>query len=145
LYGDNKNIKCINAGISNVTDVVDIHESLNWNDSEATIGILSTLNSENKNRFSGMDWKLSEIILYTFEDLEKFYGLEEDSYDFINIDVEGHELIVLDEIESVLKKCRLLCIERTENQSNNQKILNKLNDLGFESRFETKDNYLLSK
>jgi FkbM family methyltransferase len=145
LYGDNKNIKCINAGISNVTDVVDIHESLNWNNSEATIGILSTLNSENKNRFSGMDWKLSEIILYTFEDLEKFYGLEEDSYDFINIDVEGHELIVLDEIESVLKKCRLLCIERTENQSNNQKILNKLNDLGFESRFETKDNYLLSK
>jgi FkbM family methyltransferase len=145
LYGDNKNIKCINAGISNVTDVVDIHESLNWNNSEATIGILSTLNSENKNRFSGMDWKLSEIILYTFEDLEKFYGLEEDSYDFINIDVEGHELIVLDEIESVLKKCRLLCIERTENQSNNQKILNKLNDLGFESRFETKDNYLMSR
>ena len=145
LYGNNKNIKCINAGISNVTDVVDIHESLNWNNSEATIGILSTLNSENKNRFSGMNWKLTEIILYTFEDLEKFYGLEEDSYDFINIDVEGHELIVLDEIESVLKKCRLLCIERTENQSNNQKILNKLNDLGFESRFETKDNYLMSR
>jgi FkbM family methyltransferase len=145
LYGDNKNIKCINAGISNVTDVVDIHESLNWNNSEATIGILSTLNSENKNRFSGMNWKLSEIILYTFEDLEKFYGLEEDSYDFINIDVEGHELIVLDEIESVLKKCRLICIERTENQSNNQKILNKLNNLGFGLKFETKDNYLLSK
>ena len=145
LYGDNKNIKCINAGISNVTDVFDIHESLNWNNSEATIGILSTLNSENKNRFDGMNWKLSEIILYTFEDLEKFYGLEEDSYDFINIDVEGHELIVLDEIESVLKKCRLLCIERTANQSNNQKILNKLNDLGFESRFETKDNYLMSR
>ena len=145
LYGDNKNIKCINAGISNVTDVVDIHESLNWNNSEATIGILSTLNSENKNRFDGMNWKLSEIILYTFEDLEKFYGLEEDSYDFINIDVEGHELIVLDEIESVLKKCRLICIERTENQSNNQKILNKLNNLGFGLKFETKDNYLLSK
>jgi FkbM family methyltransferase len=145
LYSNNKNVKCINAGISNITDVVEINESLNWNNSEAPVGILSTLNSNNKDRFNGMNWKLSEIILYTFKDLEKFYNLEEDSYDFINVDVEGHELIVLNEIEGLLSKCRLLCIERTEVQSNNEKILNKLNDIGFHVRFETIDNYLLSK
>jgi hypothetical protein len=92
-----------------------------------------------------MNWKLSEIILYTFKDLEKFYNLEEDSYDFINVDVEGHELIVLDEIEELLSKCRLLCIERTEDTSNNEKILNKLNEIGFKVEFETFDNYFLSK
>jgi FkbM family methyltransferase len=145
LYSDNKNIKCINAGISNITDVVEINESLNWINSEAPIGILSTLNSNNKDRFKGMNWKLSEIILYTFKDLENLYNLEEDSYDFINVDVEGHELIVLNEIEGLLSKCRLLCIERTEDQSNNEKILDKLNDIGFHVRFETIDNYLLSK
>jgi FkbM family methyltransferase len=145
LYINNKNVKCINAGISNITDVVEINESLNWVNSEAPVGILSTLNSNNKGRFKGMNWKLSEIILYTFKDLEKFYNLEEESYDFINIDVEGHELIVLNEIEGLLSKCRLLCIERTEDQLNNEKILNKLNNIGFKVGFETFDNYLLSK
>jgi hypothetical protein len=145
LYGDNKNIKCINAGISNITDVVDINESLNWEDAEATIGILSTLNPKNKERFHGMNWKLSEIILYTYKDLEKYHNLEEYSYDFINIDVEGHELVVLDQIEDLLKKCRLLCIERTEDKIGNKKILDKLNNIGFQVRLETIDNYLLSK
>jgi hypothetical protein len=145
LYSDNKNIKCINAGISNITDVVEINESLDWVNSESPIGILSTLNLDNKNRFEGMNWKLSEIILYTFEDLEKFYDLEKNSYDFINVDVEGHELIVLNEIESILDKCKLLCVEKTDDQISNEKILNKLNKKGFQVKLETIDNYLLSK
>jgi hypothetical protein len=50
-----------------------------------------------------MKWTESQIILYTYEDLEKYYGLETGVFDFINVDVEGHELIVLEQIENILK------------------------------------------
>ena len=54
-------------------------------------------------------------------DIVNYYDLEKDTYDFINIDVEGHELIVIDEIQNKLKKCRLLCVEKTNDENSNQK------------------------
>jgi FkbM family methyltransferase len=145
LYINNKNIKCVNAGISNITEVAEIFESLDWNNSKAPVGILSTLNENNKDRFNGMNWRTSQVILYKFNDMQKFYNLENESYDFINVDVEGHELIVLSEIDDLLKKCRLICIEKTDNEINNEKILNRLNGYGFNIVSITTDNYILSK
>jgi len=145
LYINNKNIKCVNAGISNITEVAEIFESLDWKNSKSPVGILSTLNENNKDRFSGMNWRTSQVILYKFNDMQKFYNLENESYDFINVDVEGHELIVLSEIDDLLKKCRLICIEKTDNEINNEKILNQLNGYGFNIVSITTDNYILSK
>jgi FkbM family methyltransferase len=72
LYKNNKNIKCINAGISNKTNVINIYESLNWNVSEAPPGILSTLHAENKERFDGMSWKENQIIVYNYNDIVNY-------------------------------------------------------------------------
>jgi FkbM family methyltransferase len=145
LYKNNKNIKCINAGISNKTNVINIYESLNWNVSEAPPGILSTLHAENKERFDGMSWKENQIIVYNYNDIVNYYDLEKDTYDFINIDVEGHELIVIDEIQNKLKKCRLLCVEKTNDENSNQKIVQKLYEFGFTITHTTIDNYIAKK
>ena len=145
LYSDNKKIKCINAGVSNKTGIDKIHESLDWETCDAPQGILSTLHPDNKNRFDGMKWAESQIILYTYEDLEKYYGLETDVFDFINIDVEGHELIVLEQIENILKKCRLLCVEKTDDENNNNKIIKKLDEFGFVVMYTSIDNYIAKK
>jgi FkbM family methyltransferase len=145
LYKNNKNIKCINAGISNKTGVVKIHESLDWDVSEAPSGILSTLHIKNKERFNGMNWREAPIIVYNYNDIVDYYGLEKDNYDFINIDVEGHELIVMNEIVNKLKKCRLLCVEKTTDEDNNQKIIQKLYELGFTITHTTVDNYIAKK
>ena len=145
LYKDNKQVECYNCGISNETKVEKIYESLNWSNNEAPQGILSTLHPENKSRFQGMNWSESNILLYTFKDFEEFNGLDYYSYDFINVDVEGHELIVLDEIKDILKKSRLLCIERTENENQNSKVKNEIVSLGFEIIGITTDNLIAKR
>ena len=142
LYRNNKKIKCINAGVSDKTEIVKIHESLDWSSSKAPQGILSTLYSENKSRFVGMNWGQSNVILYTYKDLEDFYNLENDTYDFINVDVEGHELIVLDQIRNILTRCRLICVEKTEDTNRNDLLEKKLNELGFSVFNKTIDNFL---
>jgi hypothetical protein len=75
----------------------------------------------------------------------EYYDLEKDTYDFINIDVEGHELIVIDEIQNKLKKCRLLCVEKTNDENSNQKIIQKLHEFGFTITHTTTDNYIAKK
>lgn len=142
LYKENKRVRNINAGISNKTEVVKIHESLNWVSSSAPQGILSTLHADNKTRFDGMEWKESEIILYTYNDLEAFYNLEDEVFDFINLDVEGHELIVLDQISNILTKCRLICLEKTTNVEHNKLLEDKLLSLGFTIIKITVDNFI---
>lgn len=142
LYQNNKMIKCINAGLSNETEIVKIHESLNWENAEAPQGILSTLHPENKSRFNGMEWKETQVILYNYKDLEQYYNLDTDVYDFINIDVEGHELIVLNQVRGILKKCRLLCLEKTEDSERNRLLCSMLDELGYEILNETVDNYI---
>ena len=142
LYRNNKKIKCINAGISNKTEVVKIHESMNWVSSSAPQGILSTLYSDNKTRFEGMEWKESEVILYTYSDIELLYDLEDKVYDFINIDVEGHELIVLDQISEIMSRCRLICLEKTNNLDQNKLLEDKLTLFGFSVVGITVDNII---
>jgi len=142
LYGNNKKIKCINAGISNKTKIIEIHESLNWENAEAPQGILSTLHPNNKSRFNGMEWRESYVILYDYNDLENYYGLENDVYDFINIDVEGHEYIVLNQVKDILKKCRLLCLEKTEDFGRNRILKDMLDEFGYTIITETVDNYI---
>ena len=92
-----------------------------------------------------MNWSESNILLYTFKDFEEFNGLDSYTYDFINVDVEGHELIVLDEIKDILKKSRLLCIERTENENQNSKIEDEIVSLGFEIIGITTDNLIAKR
>lgn len=141
-YKNNQKIECYNCGISNETKVGIINESLDWVNKKAPQGILSTLHSENKKRFDGMNWFESKILLYTFKDFEILNKLESYSYDFINIDVEGHELIVLEEVKNILSKCRLLCIEKTENENQNNQIMKELESIGFKVIAMTVDNII---
>jgi hypothetical protein len=89
-----------------------------------------------------MNWDQSNVILYTYKDLEDFYNLENDTYDFINVDVEGHELIVLDQIRDILTRCRLICVEKTEDTNRNDLLEKKLNEIGFSVFNKTIDNFL---
>jgi hypothetical protein len=92
-----------------------------------------------------MNWKESDAIFYNFEDMSSFYDLESDNYDFISVDVEGHELIVLDQLTEKLKKCRLLCVERTINEEKNSELERKITSCGFEIIKRTADNIIAKK
>lgn len=142
LYANNDRVHCINAGISDETSVVTFHQSNDWVGSEAPVGILSTLNEQSKNRFYGMNWSETKAIVYTFDEMQRIYGLNEKRYDFINIDVEGHELIVLRQIKRTLRHCKIICIEKSGYEENDKMVLDELYENGFELVHTTVDNYI---
>lgn len=142
LYKGNIRIERINAGISETTEIVTFHQSNDWIGADAPVGILSTLNESSKNRFYGMNWTETKSIVYTFDELEELYNLKEHRYDFINVDVEGHELIVLRQIKNKLRYCKLICIEKSGDPIADSEVLNELEESGFELIQTTTDNFL---
>jgi FkbM family methyltransferase len=142
LHAENTSIDCINAGVSDETKIVSFHQSNDWIGAEAPVGILSTLNESSKNRFYGMNWTETKAIVFTFEEMEKIYGLVDMRYDFINVDVEGHELIVLKQIKDKLKYCKVICVEKSGNTEDDQEVLRELEENGFLLTETTNDNYI---
>jgi len=142
LYCENNKIECINVGVSDVTKVTTFYQSHNWVQSNAPVGILSSMNENHKKIFIDMNWSEIKCIVYTFEELETLYNLKNKKYDFINIDVEGHDLIVLKQIGRKLKYCKLLCIEKSLDDQQNKNIINELNINNFELIATSVDNFI---
>lgn len=142
LHSENERIYCINVGVSDETKIVSFHQSNDWIGAEAPVGILSTLNESSKNRFHGMNWTETKAIVFNFNEMEKIYKLVDMRYDFINVDVEGHELIVLKQIKEKLKYCKLICIEKSGNEEMDKEVLNELVENGFVLTDTTNDNFI---
>lgn len=142
LHSENERIYCINVGVSDETKIVSFHQSNDWIGAEAPVGILSTLNESSKNRFHGMNWTETKAIVFNFNEMEKIYKLVDMRYDFINVDVEGHELIVLKQIKEKLKYCKLICIEKSGNEEMDNEVLNELVENGFVLTDTTTDNFI---
>jgi FkbM family methyltransferase len=142
LHGENGKIECINAGVSDVTQVVTFYQSHDWYQTNAPVGILSSMDPNHKKNFIDMNWSEIKCIVYTFEELERLYNLENKKYDFINIDVEGHDLIVLKQLNKKLRYCRLICIEKSLDDQQNQNIIKELNTNNFELIAMSVDNFI---
>lgn len=143
LYKDNPKIKCFNFGISDKNGEIEFNESLNWIDDENTpVGILSCINSNEKNRFYGMNWRVVKSKFFTF-----YLFLSAQTYkkfDFINIDCEGHDLIILTQINLNEVGCKMVCIEFTD-ESQIELYQQHFSKYSFELHYKTKDNLLFTK
>lgn len=112
LYEFNNLIKCFNFGISNQSGELEFNESLNWvNDSNTPVGILSCLDPNEKERFYGMEWQVVKSKFVTFDEFLMTSPYKK--FDFINIDCEGHDFVVLSQIDLNLIDCKMVCIEFT--------------------------------
>jgi FkbM family methyltransferase len=140
LYKDNDRVSCFNFGISNITGQLELNESLNWVDrDDAPVGILSCIDPNEKNRFYGMNWQTVVCNFYTFDSFLSNSSLN--NFDFINIDCEGHDYIVLSQIDLVKLDCKMVCIEYT-NESQIDLYNQYFDKFNFIEMHRTNDNIL---
>lgn len=144
LYSSNSKIKCFNVGISDTSGKKTFYESRDWVDSAAPVSVLSSLHKENKDRFYGMNWEETESEFLTFTDFVNRYEIEEDTFDFISIDCEGHDYVVLQQIKDFLYKTQLVCIEYVDDLDIS-KYSNFFSEYGFEFHTKTTDNIFFKK
>lgn len=115
LYEFNPNVKLYNYGIGKKFETVTLYESgphiLNGSD----MGLVSTINSEETERWrkNGVCFNEIKIQINTFSDFYKF--CRDDKFDFISIDAESMDWIILKQINLEQVGCRCLCIEWNSN------------------------------
>jgi FkbM family methyltransferase len=110
-----KDLRAFNFGISDKLAQLEFHDSGDWVDAPAGPSLLSTLHPENKERFYGMNW---EVIKCNFVTFDFFLSLSPfRKFDFISIDVEGHEMVILKQMDLKSLRCRLICLEYAGDES----------------------------
>jgi hypothetical protein len=58
-----------------------------------------------------IDFKQTKALFQTFDTFLKTNKLEYQCFDFISIDAEGHDWIVLNQIDLILHKTKMICVE----------------------------------
>jgi FkbM family methyltransferase len=142
-YKENKSVNLYNVGISNKTEKMKFYESRNWVNADAPVSVLSSLDESHKDKFIGMNWEETQCDFVTWIDFKNKYGINSEAFDFISIDCEGHDLIVLDQIKEILDRTKIVCVESSNSQDSN--LNNILKSNGFELMNETQDNSIYRK
>ena len=78
--------------------------------------------------------KEKKIYTYKFNQIIQKYNIKIKQIDFINIDVEAHDLEVLEGIDLSLFNAKILCVEMTNNQNNikEKKLRDYLNKYNYD-------------
>lgn len=111
LYEDNKNIVTLKTAIGDRCDTVTIHTN-GHHVSDSDTGLLSTVIESEKDRWDSVEWESQLVNMVDYKSL--LLWLKEMSipftvFDFISIDAEGLDLVILSQID--LSKTKMVCIE----------------------------------
>lgn len=99
-----------NCGIAERDEVMDFYESGTFEGED--LNLVSCIEPNEMNRWKGsVEFNKTKAYFFTFETWIKNNQWENQTFDFISIDVEGHDWIVLSQIDLEKYKCQLLCIE----------------------------------
>ena len=109
LHSERKDVKCHKIAVSNVNGTVKFHDSgtlLGGSDES----LVSTLNPSEKLRWKGtVDYNEIVVESVTFNNLLNL--TKKPTFDFITIDIEGVDWIVLKQIDLKEVGCKMLIIE----------------------------------
>jgi FkbM family methyltransferase len=102
-------IRLYNMALGNKTGMMPFYESgslLNSGDTD----LVSTLDPEETKRWNGtVDFKMSEVYVVTFADY--LNEARQRTFDFISIDCEGFDWIILQQMNLKDLQCQCLCVE----------------------------------
>lgn len=109
MYEGHPNVKCHDVAIADFTGIETLYESgehLSVNDK----GLLSSLSFEETSKWKATaNFNPVDVACFTFSDFQKQYGRKK--YDFITIDAEGMDLIILRQINLKETGTSLICVE----------------------------------
>jgi len=142
-YKGSNNINLFNYGISDKEGIFTFYESRNWLDRDDTPpAILSSLHQSHKNNFYGMHWVETECRFVTFKNFIDESPIKR--FDFISIDVEGHDLVVLKQIDLAKVECKMLCIEYNRNLEMLEEFRNYCKDYNMNEIHRNDDNVIFA-
>lgn len=100
-YKDRPDIQTIHAAITDKDGPIVFHEAMDT--------LVSSLDESQRKTWSMFDWKAEHVPGMTFATL--MGQVEAQRLDMISIDTEGHDLIILAQMDLAALGCDLLCIE----------------------------------
>lgn len=143
LHGANARIHLVNFAISDKVGKVEFFESeVHKALGDSNYGLLSTLDKKEISRWKGSEkFNKTEVECLDYQTLLNF---SYDTFDFITIDAEGVDLVILKQID--LSHVHLLCIEHNSNKQARKEILDYCSPFGMRNViYESHENILLAK
>lgn len=135
-----KDLRTYNFGISDRLAELEFHDSGDWVDAPASPSLLATLHPENKDRFYGMNWEVIKCNFVTFDFFLSISPFRR--FDFISIDVEGHEMVILKQMDLKSLRCRLICLEYADNQDRLEEFTEYCEKFGMRELWRNDDNVI---
>jgi hypothetical protein len=127
LHDRNKSVHLYRVAIAESSEEKTYYESgelLGIGDS----ALVSSLDSNELKRWNGaVSFVESRIVCKTWIDFININGLEKTEFNFISIDAEGYDLIILQQINLTMHNCEVLCIEWNGVSSLSDKFTNYAN------------------
>jgi len=107
FHKNKKNVQCFNFGISSKTEVIKFYESGAHIKNGHDRGLVSTTDVKEMQRWQkrGVEFKNVTAQMHSFD------WFECRKFDFISIDAEGMDWVILQQIDLRAVGCQLLCIE----------------------------------
>jgi FkbM family methyltransferase len=141
LHVNNPNVICLNIAISGHDGAADFYQSgshLGNGDS----GLLSTLNPAEMKRWKREKFNKTTVNCFTYSTLRKQVVPGIKVYEFITIDAEGMDMVILKQIN--LSYTFMLCIEWNGNFGTRSEILNYCKGFGMKTiLYENGENLLI--
>ncbi len=121
LHGRNENVLLFKVAISDKNAKGNLNVSGHHLPDQSDVALLSSLDNEEIKKWQGAGVKFEneEVNLVDFKTFNE--GLDNTSYDFITIDAEGFDIIILKQID--LSNTKLLCIEFNNIEENKKQIM----------------------
>jgi FkbM family methyltransferase len=144
LHQDREGVICVQAAVSDKKGEFPFYESgthLNKGDT----ALLSSLNREELPKWigAGNDFNEIKVRCITYADLLELSNIH--GFDFISIDAEGMDLIILKQID--LTKTKLLCIEWNLDETIKSEVLEYCGKFWFGPRiiYQSPENLIISR
>jgi FkbM family methyltransferase len=110
LHHANNNVFIYPIGIAESNGELDFYESGSFDGEDGNL--VSCIQPKEMDRWKNViEFKPTKALFQTFDTFLKTNKLEHQCFDFISIDVEGHDWIVLNQIDLILHKTKMVCVE----------------------------------
>ncbi len=110
FHKENDNVLIYPIGLGLENGIIDFYESGSFNGDD--LNLVSCVKPNEMDRWQGVvGFNKTKAIFNTFDTFLESNKLENEVFDFISIDVEGHDWDVLQQIDLNKHDCKLLCIE----------------------------------
>lgn len=110
-HNDNNQVYCYKLGIAEESGTKVFYESgelLGQGDHS----LVSSIDKKETNRWNGrVQFNESEASFLTWQDFLKTYNLERTEFNYISIDAEGYDWMILQQIDLSKHNCEVLCVE----------------------------------